>query len=104
METISILETFSNPTGIICISNGENNKLIIAFPYEAQGQVYSGNCISEKFEKLTKIHAHDSKIQCLSINKEGRILVTASNKDTIIRLFTIYNGDKLSEFRREKKM
>ena len=103
LETISILDSFSNPTGIIGISNGDNNKLIIAFPYEAQGQVYVGNLRSDKIEELSKISAHDSKIQCLSINKEGTILATASNKGTLIRIFITYSGVKFTEFRRGTK-
>ena len=99
LETISCLETFDNPLGIIGISNGDNNKLIIAFPYESQGKVYVGNCFSEKMEKISIISAHDSKIACIALNKDGSLIATASDKGTLIRIFTTF-GIKFSEFRR----
>ena len=103
LETISIFDTFCNPSGIIGISNGDNNKLIIAFPYESQGHVYVGNIISNKMEEISKISAHESKIACLSVNKDGTILATSSDKGTIIRIFTTFGGVKFSEFRRGTK-
>jgi hypothetical protein len=103
LETIAILDTFSNPSGIIGISNGENNKLIIAFPIEAQGHVFVGNCSSNEVQEFSKIPAHNSKIACISINKEGTLLATASNKGTLIRIFTTGGGVKFSEFRRGTK-
>ena len=102
LETISSLETFDNPLGTIGISNGDNNKLIIAFPSESQGKVYVGNCFSEKVEKITLISAHDSKIACISLNKDGSLLATASEQGTVIRIFTTF-GIKFSEFRRGTK-
>ena len=93
------MDTFCNPSGIIAISNGDNNKLIIAFPHQSQGHVYIGNIISNKMEEISKISSHDSKIACLSINKEGTILATTSDKGTIIRIFTTFGGVKFCEFR-----
>lgn len=99
LETISSLDTFDNPLGIIGMSNGDNNKLIIAFPYESQGKVYVGNCISEKIEKISIISAHESKVACISLNKDGSLIATASDKGTVIKIFTTF-GIKFSEFRR----
>ena len=103
LETISILDTFDNSGGIIGISNGDNNKLIIGFPYKLQGHVSIVNCFSEKIEELSEIAAHDSKIACISINKDGTLLATASDKGTLIRIFTTAGGVKFSEFRRGTK-
>ena len=103
LETISVLDTFDNPSGIIGISNGDNNKLVMAFPNKLQGHVNIVNCFSEKIEELSEIAAHDSKIACISINKEGTILATASDKGTLIRIFTTAGGAKFSEFRRGTK-
>ena len=103
LETIAILPTYKNPTGIIGTSSGDNNKLIIAFPYESQGHLYVGNCFSEKMENITKITAHESQIACISINKEGTLIATASDKGTLIRIFTTIGGIKFTEFRRGTK-
>ena len=103
LETIAILDTFSNPSGIIGISNGDNNRLVFAFPIETQGQVFVGNCFSNEVQELSRITAHNSKVACISINKEGTLLVTASNKGTLIRVFATGGGVKFSEFRRGTK-
>ena len=101
--TIAIINTFDNPLGILGISNGDNNtKLIIAFPYESQGHVFLGD-ITKKCEKISVISAHDSKIACIAINKNGTLLATASDKGTLIRIFTTSDGQKFSEFRRGTK-
>ena len=103
LETISILDTFENPTGVIGISNGLDYKLLIAVPYKSQGQVYLGNCFSQELKELYKIQAHDSKVACISINRDGSLLATSSDKGTIIRIFMTMNGEKISEFRRGTK-
>lgn len=102
LVTIAIENTFDNPLGIIGISNGDNNKLIVAFPYEAQGSIFIGD-ISQKCEKLSVFHAHDSRVVCISVNKEGTLIATASDKGTLIRIFTTNDDQKSWEFRRGTK-
>ena len=100
LVTITIINTYDNPLGIIATSNGDNNKLIVGFPYEAQGHILLCN-INQKCEKLCDtINAHNSRIACISINKEGTLLATASDKGTLIRIFSTNDGQKISEFRR----
>ena len=104
LENKSVLETFDNPTGIMAISNEENNKLIIAYPIQRQGYVNIRNCINKKTSKESKIiNAHESRLACLSINKDGSLLASASDKGTLIRIFTIHNGDNIGVFRRGTK-
>ena len=103
LETITIFNTFYNPSGIFAISNGDNNNLIFSFPFETQGQVFVGKCFSVQVQELSRINAHNSKIASISINKDGTIIATASNKGTLIRIFTTWGGVKFSEFRRGTK-
>ncbi len=98
--TIGIINTFDNPLGIIATSNGDNNKLIVAFPYESQGRILLCD-VSQKCEKICDaINAHNSKLACISINKEGTLLATSSDKGTLIRIFSTNDGQKITEFRR----
>jgi autophagy-related protein 18 len=46
------------------------------------------------------IQAHKSPISFLSINSTGTILATASDKGTVIRVWSIPGADKLYQFRR----
>lgn len=104
LETKSVLETYDNPNGIMGISHEENNKLIIAYPIQHQGYVNLRNCINKKTSKDSKIiNAHESRLACLSINKDGTLLATASDKGTLIRIFTIHNGENITVFRRGTK-
>ena len=102
LETIKILDTYINPEGIMGISNGDNDKLIIAYPFESQGSVILKDIISLNRIETTEIiiKAHDSGIACLSVNKDGTLLGTSSDKGTILRIFSTVDGTKLSEFRR----
>ena len=40
---------------------------------------------------------------CISINKDGTLLASASDKGTLIRIFSIQNGENIATFRRGTK-
>ena len=97
LETIDILETYNNPLGVFSISN-EPNELLIAFPYaKTKGKVQVNNYIITAFsndkneEKI--INTHESGISCISLNNEGTILATSSDKGTLIRIFLLAKCD-----------
>lgn len=46
------------------------------------------------------IQAHKSPLACLCLNSTGTLLATASDKGTVIRVFSVPNGDKVAQFRR----
>lgn len=48
----------------------------------------------------TLIAAHESLIAFLALNNEGTLLATASDKGTLIRIYSTETGNFLSEFRR----
>jgi autophagy-related protein 18 len=49
------------------------------------------------------IPAHDSSLAALAFNNAGTRLATASEKGTVIRVFSIPEGHRLFEFRRGMK-
>lgn len=49
------------------------------------------------------IQAHNSSIAALVFNSTGSLIATASEKGTVIRVFSTVNGEKLHEFRRGVK-
>lgn len=55
---------------------------------------------TQKLEAINVIEAHKSPLSCLALNSEGTLLATASDKGTIIRVFSVPDGKKLYQFRR----
>lgn len=55
---------------------------------------------SVKLEAINVIEAHRSPLACITLNSEGTLLATASDKGTIIRVFSVPDGHKLYQFRR----
>lgn len=46
------------------------------------------------------VKAHNSSIAALKLSQDGTILLTASDKGTLVRLFNTETGDQISEVRR----
>ena len=49
---------------------------------------------------LNSINAHDSSLAEMAFNPIGKLLITASEKGTVIRVFNVETGRKIKEFRR----
>ena len=53
-----------------------------------------------KLEAVNVVEAHRSPLSCIALNSEGTLLATASDKGTIVRVFSIPRAEKLYQFRR----
>ncbi|KZF19405.1 vacuolar targeting protein Atg18 [Xylona heveae TC161] len=53
-----------------------------------------------KLEAVNVVEAHRSPLSCIALNSEGTMLATASDKGTIIRVFSVPDAQKLYQFRR----
>lgn len=53
-----------------------------------------------KLEAINVIEAHRSPLAYIALNSDGTLLATASDKGTIIRVFSVPDGHKLYQFRR----
>ena len=98
LETIDVLETYPNPNGIFSISNAEN-ELLVAYPNpQMKGRVQIENYNLTNLRAIkseTKIiNAHESQIAYISMNKQGTVIATASDKGTLIRIFLISKTDQ----------
>ncbi|CAL8300717.1 unnamed protein product [Lota lota] len=97
----TLLNTPSNPTGLCALSVNHGNSYL-AYPGSAtNGEiiVYDANNLSN----VTMIPAHDSPLAAITFNSSGTKLASASEKGTVIRVFTVPEGQKLFEFRRGMK-
>lgn len=53
-----------------------------------------------KLEAINVVEAHKSPLSSVTLNSEGTLLATASDKGTIIRVFSVPDAHKLYQFRR----
>ncbi|KAF8421633.1 WD40-repeat-containing domain protein [Tirmania nivea] len=53
-----------------------------------------------KCEAVNVVEAHKSPLSSLALNSEGTLLATASDKGTVIRVFSVPEAQKLYQFRR----
>lgn len=106
-----------NPTGVSALSpNSEHNYLVLPHyqklgassqashvPKTISKETISGDVLIydlNKMEEVTVISAHQTGVSCLAVNNDGTLLASASEKGTIIRIFSIPDGKKLYQFRR----
>jgi autophagy-related protein 18 len=51
-------------------------------------------------EAVNVVEAHNTPLSCIALNNDGTLLATASEKGTIIRVFSVPDAQKLYQFRR----
>ena len=128
MKHVYTIETGSNPNGFtlyplaltvgICSlsSAAENSYLVFPHPNNTTPTFnpshtpsqpaplqHTGEVLLFDTLKLTPINiisAHKTPIALLSLSPKGDMLATASDKGTVIRVFSVPSGDKLFQFRR----
>uniref|UniRef100_A0A663M4Z5 WD repeat domain, phosphoinositide interacting 1 n=1 Tax=Athene cunicularia TaxID=194338 RepID=A0A663M4Z5_ATHCN len=97
----TIMDTPPNTTGLCALSINHANSYL-AYPGSAtSGEIalYDGNTL----KTACTIPAHDGPLAALTFNSTGSKLASASEKGTVIRVFSIPGGQKLYEFRRGMK-
>lgn len=73
-------------------------KCVLACPDEKAGYVKVVHFGAEK--KTIEIKAHNSTIAALKLSQDGTLLVTASSKGTLLRIYNTDTGDMMAEVRR----
>ncbi|CEI96330.1 Putative Autophagy-related protein 18 [Rhizopus microsporus] len=114
MKLLHTIETNPNPNAICALSPSSEN-CFIAYPARSSTSPFSPTSQSsntlyvsgdvELFDALGPqttniVQAHKSPISCLSMNSEGTLLATASEKGTVIRIFSTLDATKVYQFRR----
>jgi WD40 repeat protein len=97
-QNIDTIDTFENSKGIIAMTFDPRIN-IVAFPDKANGYVKLKSY--EKNETIL-INAHESKISCIQLSQNGKLLATCSEKGTLIRLFKTEDGIFIHQLRRSK--
>ncbi|EAW13036.1 phosphoinositide binding protein ATG18 [Aspergillus clavatus NRRL 1] len=120
MKLLYTIQTSPNPNAICALSpSSDNCYLAYPLPQKAPPSSFtppshappgnthvsptSGEVLifdSLKLEAINVIEAHRSPLACITLNSDGTLLATASDKGTIIRVFSVPDGHKLYQFRR----
>lgn len=87
-----------NSLGIMDLSSNTDRPLLVHPISDTSGIVEVFDTL--KMETKCKILCHESAVACLALNETGNLLATASEKGTIIRIFSTSKGTRLFEFRR----
>uniref|UniRef100_A0A0X3PTK6 Uncharacterized protein n=2 Tax=Schistocephalus solidus TaxID=70667 RepID=A0A0X3PTK6_SCHSO len=91
-------ETPPNRSGVIALSSNPA-KCYLAYPGSHRvGTVFIFDALN--FTNVTSIAAHDGLLAALTFNSAATMLATASERGTVVRVFSIPQGDRLMEFRR----
>lgn len=97
----TIRDTPPNPNGLCALSSNSDN-CFLAYPGSSQiGEIQVFDAVN--LRPVTMIPAHDSPVASLTFNAAASLLATASEKGTVIRVFSIPEGQKIFEFRRGVK-
>ena len=120
MKLLYTIETSPNPLAICALSPSSDN-CYLAYPLPQKSAATSfappshappstahippttGEVLlfdAVKLEAINVVEAHRSPLSCAMFNNEGTVMATASDKGTIIRVFSIPDANKLYQFRR----
>ena len=91
LRLIDAIDTCLNPKGLVALSSDPNIS-VLATPDKTKGSVKV--TIYEKNHSHV-INAHNSSLSYMALNFAGTLLATASDKGTIIRLFSTEDGAPL---------
>lgn len=97
----TIRDTPPNLKGICALSASSDNSLLAypGSPHTGEVQIFDVT----NLKAVTMIHAHNNPLAAMTFNKDATRLSTASDKGTVIRVFSVPDGKKLFEFRRGVK-
>ncbi|GAA5983754.1 hypothetical protein JCM10908_005911 [Rhodotorula pacifica] len=113
MKLLHEIETSPNPNAICALAPSSDNSYLAypsplpspATPFSTapSQNAQSGDVLLFDAASLSVtniVQAHKSPVAFVALNSTGTLLATASDKGTVIRVFSVPNGDRLHEFRR----
>jgi len=120
MSLLRTIQTSPNPNAICALSPSSEN-CYLAYPLPKAGEdqgdkrpthapprsAYVAPTAGDvliydtiTLKAVNVVEAHRSPLSCIALNSDGTHLATASDKGTIIRVFSVPQGQKLFQFRR----
>lgn len=96
LKLLDQINTLPNPRGLVALCPQSTSTVLACLG------VSKGNVRVELYEppKSTIVSAHESELAQLTLNVDGSLVATASDKGTLIRVFEAHTGTLLRELRR----
>ena len=91
------LETAGNSRGVCAVAPGSRPWLIAA-PSQTKGVLRIQNGSDDAASQ--ELVAHNNSIACIALTQDGGMVATASEQGTIIKVFSVADGQQLFAFRR----
>mmetsp|Transcript_10640 Transcript_10640/g.13890 ORF Transcript_10640/g.13890 Transcript_10640/m.13890 type:complete len:408 (+) Transcript_10640:279-1502(+) len=98
-QDLKLLEnrrTIVNPKGLCALCPHTNHR-VMAFPGKERGLI---NVELFDIQRQVIIPAHESELMALALNYDGTMVASASERGTLIRVFSTASGNMLHELRR----
>jgi len=96
LKLLDQINTQANPKGLVALcAHAANN--VLALPGLSKGHV---RLELYDLRKSTVITAHESDVAMLALSADGSLLATASDKGTLLRIFSTHTGALQKELRR----
>ena len=95
LKLIDVIDTYLNPFGICTLCPKDST--IVVSPDKNKGHI---RIINYDANTNIEVKAHESSINSISINQDGKLCATASDKGTLIRIFSTEKGKLIQELRR----
>ena len=95
LKLLDAVDTFSNPQGLCALS--PKDATILVCPDKKKGHIRISN-----YDNNSNIEAkaHESALSAIAISQDGKLCATASDKGTLIRIFSTDGAKLLQELRR----
>jgi len=98
LSMLQTLDTVPNPKGLCALAVNNTNSYLALPASTSAGEVLVFDAVN--LHAVNHIHAHKAPLASMAFNDDGSMLATASEKGTVIRVFSIPHATKLYTFRR----
>jgi len=100
----SISNSVGTDTGKVdTLQNGSNSDKTSGGYKASVSQLRTGDVVifdCSLLQPISVIEAHKTRLSAIALSMDGTLLATASDKGTIVRVFSVETGNKLYQFRR----
>lgn len=104
VELLDTIDTYNNPQGLCAVSSNGNLSIVV-YPALENGvvgvKIYQSNPMTDAIKRIESfgIKAHRSRISNISLCSNGMLLTTVSYSGAFLRLWNVFTGQRLQEFK-----